>query len=222
MKPATRDQTHEVIARVIRNTNWGQLNGDSLQRTVIEMSGEEFGRRFTSFLQNGANFNLKGPNVLVIDRTNPFDPAAFIGSGWTIWRGAKDGDGLRGEEEQDARSLAMTEVDFSKVLFTACLKEGESYITGEEKLSRHAAANHVRLDARIVQALLEEKGQVTLDWLYVRFSITGFELPGTVLRGPDGFRYFLCLYRLVDGRCFWYYNRLDNNRSATSVSALGK
>jgi hypothetical protein len=220
MKAVSRDQSHEVIGRVMRNTDWGQLDGDVLQQRVIEMPEQEFGRRFTQFLKNGASFVMKGPVSLVVDRTKPFNPAIFIGSGWTIWRGAKNGTGLEGEEAQDASSLALIEVDFAKARFTACLKDGETVITGEEKLARHLAAKHIRLDAKIGQCLLEERDQATLEWLYQAFNIPWFELPGTILRDSYGGRCFLCLYRDDGGRWDWYDGWLDDVRGARSLSAV--
>ena len=157
MKAVSRDQSHEMVGRFMRKTDWGKLDGDFVQNSIIEMPEDEFGRRMTQFIQNGMNFVMKGPGALIIDRTKPFSPTAFIGSGWTIWRGDKDGNGLKGNEAQDAASLVLTEIDFTKTLFTACLKEGESVITGEEKLTRHIAAKHIRLDAKAGQCLLEEK-----------------------------------------------------------------
>lgn len=220
MKAVSRDQSNEIGARVLRNTDWGQIDGDTLQKDVIEMSEVEFGRRFALFLRNGANFVMKGLGVLIVDRTKPFDPVKFIGSGVTIWRGPKDGNGLTGEEAQDAASLARTEVDFAQVLFEHCLKKDESSITGEEKLVRHIAAKQVRLDAKIGQCLLEEKGQATLEWLFNTFGITWFELPGTVLRRSGGARCFLSLYRVDDGRWHWRYYWLVHNRLAKDPSAV--
>ena len=95
------------------------------KKAIIEMSEVEFGRRFALFLKNGASFVTKGPGLLVVDRTKPFDPSKFIGSGWTIWRGPKDGDGLTGEEAQDARSLKLVEIDFAKVLFEHGIKKAK-------------------------------------------------------------------------------------------------
>ena len=60
---------------------------------------------------------------LVLDCTKPFDPVSFMGKGWK-------------ELERDERAYAMTQVDFSKCQFLTCLKEGEDYFAGEEKLRR--------------------------------------------------------------------------------------
>ena len=177
-------------------------------------------RRLVAFLSNGLNFVMRGPGTLSIDRTKPFNPAMFIGNGWTIWRGPKEGNGLKGDEAQDTASLALAEIGFASVLFTACLKDGETVITGKEKLARHIQAKHIRLDAKVGQCLLEEKGQATLEWLYQTFGVTWFELPGTVLRFSDGDRCFLCLYRDVYGKWRWDCYWLGSDRLAEDPSAV--
>lgn len=219
MKTATEGQLRDFAIRVL-NLNRADLDGEAYQRGTEGFSNGEVATRVAAFVNNGLSFVMKGPGVLVIDRTKSFDPAKFIGDGWTIWRGPKNRNGLEGEEEQDARSLELTEFDFAKALFTACLTEGEARITGEEKLARHLAAGHIRLDARVGQALFEEKGHATLEWLYQTFGITWFELPGTTLRGADGLRYFLCLCRGDDGQWSWDYDWLGNGRDVKFPSAV--
>ena len=61
--------------------------------------------------------------IVTIDRSRPFNPAEFIGPGWTT-------------EEQDEGSLLLTEIDLTKVRLETCLNSGEQYIKGEEKLRR--------------------------------------------------------------------------------------
>ena len=219
MKTATYPQLKDVGIRFL-NLNPDGIDSDAIQAGLEGCSVEEVDRRLKAFLNNGLRFIIKGPSVLVVDRTKPFNPAAFVGSGWTIWRGPKDGNGLMGEEEQDARSLKRTEIDFAKVLFEHGIKKGETVITGEEKLARHIAAKHIRLDAKIGQCLFEEKGQVTLEWLYQTFGITWFELPGTVLRSSGGYRAFLAFSRGGGGRWHWNYYWLGSDRRAKNPSAV--
>lgn len=220
MKSASPEQSRELIARFSTDTNWGAVHHDPLQSDVIQLSRDELGRRFTAFLNNGCQLVIKGPSALVIDRTRLFDPAKFIGKGSSIWRGSADSNGLEGEEDQDSRSLALTEIDFSKVAFEHFLKEGESSITGEGKLIRMKADPCIRYDAKVGQALFEEKGQATLRWLYDTYGITWFELAGTVLRGSGGGRYFLYLDRDVGGSWNWDYRWLGCGRSAGGVSPV--
>ncbi|MCX6735508.1 MAG: hypothetical protein NTZ13_00275 [Candidatus Parcubacteria bacterium] len=172
-----------------------------------------------AFLRNLADNLEKQDHILIIGRTALFDPAKFIGSGWSIWKGPVDGDGLNGEEQQDQRSLALTEIDFDKISFETCLKSGETYITGEEKLKRHARAGHILADAKIGQVLYEEEGQKKLEYLYKEKGITWFELQGTILRSLSDRRCALYLYR-DDGRWDWYYYWLGNGRGADCPSLV--
>ncbi|MDO8566544.1 MAG: hypothetical protein Q7R58_00125 [bacterium] len=159
--------------------------------------------------------------ILRFSRAMPFDPTnrRMSSDGVRIWRGPRDGDGLEDEPEQDTRSLALTEVDFGKVLFEHCLEGWEEAIRGEDKLARHLKTGRVRLDAQIGQYLLEEKGQATLKWLYDNIGIDWFELPGTVLRHRNSSRFLFCLHRTKDG---WDsdYSFLDGVRQRQDVSAM--
>lgn len=164
-------------------------------------------RQAKRFVDNGCQFIIKGPGALIIDRAVPFDPAKFIGSGWSI-------------VEQDESALALTTLDFSNVRFESGLKEGEQTIDGEEKLKRLKKLGLIRLDAKGGQTLYEEKGQATLRWLYDTYGITWFELAGTVLRDSRGDRCFLCLSRGGGGSWGWYYDWLGRVRDRAGVSPL--
>ena len=214
MKTATNDQVKDFAIRGL-NLNKAKLDGEAYERGTKGFSNDEVEARIIAFWNNGLSFAMKGPGTLIVNRTKPFDLMP-------IWRGPKDDNGLEGEEDQDARSLRLTEVDFAEVLFTACLKKDEAVITGEEKLARHIAAKHIRLDAKVGQCLLEEKGQATLEWLYRTFGITWFELPGTVLRRAYGHRYFLYLCRDVLGRCLWRFFWLSLSGRLASVCGARK
>lgn len=206
MKPVSRDQSNELGARFLTDVNWGALEHDRMQE-VVALPRDELGRRFTAFLQNGAQFVIKGPSTLIVDRSKPFDPVKFIGSGWSI-------------VEEDPAALKLTEIDFSKVCFESGLKEGESVIDGEEKLKRLKALGEVRLDAKFGHTLYEEKNQATLRFLYDTYGVTWMEFAGTVLRNSGGHRYFLYLDRGGDGSWSWYCYWLVTDRSRDSVSPL--
>lgn len=219
MKALSRDQLAELNGSFNNDTNWGAVDPDKVQVPFIELSKGERGRRWTAFLNNSGQLIIKGPSVLVADRSKPFDPVRFLGKGSSIWRGPADGKGLEGEEDQDPRSLALTEVDFSKVAFEHFLKGGESAITGEEKLVRMKADPRVRYDAGVGQALLDEKSQATLRFLHDTYGITWMEF-ATVLRDSDGDRAFLYLDRSGDGSWVWYYYWLGGVRNAKGVSPV--
>jgi len=162
------------------------------------------------------------PAPLAIDRTTPFNPETFIGRGWKIWRGPKNGDGLIGEEEQDKRSLALTQFDPTKITkanFQTGLKAGEVVITGEVKLAR-VMLGMIQADAKIAEALYKEDGQKTLRYLFDILGVTWLEFLGTILRAPDGCRYVLYLYRDDSGEWDWVCDWLGGVRGA-SHPALG-
>lgn len=196
------------MAALATNTDWGSIDFETadLQDRIVR-NPKEAGRLFAAWLQNGCRLFIKGPNALVVDRSRSFDPVKFIGKGWSI-------------VEEDERALVLIEIDFSKVRFESGLREGESTIIGEQKLERIKAMPEIRLDAKIGQALYEEKGQPTLRFIYEYYGVSWFELAGTVLRLSDGSRYFLCLNRDDDGSWNWYYHWLDRGRNRDHVSPL--
>lgn len=154
-------------------------------------------------------------------RLKPFSPQTFIGPDWAIWRGPADGNGLQGDEQQDGRSLALQTVDSSQVIFPTCLKEaeGETRIKGEEKLTRLKTGDLIRLDARFGQALWEEEGYKTLEWLRQKKGIIYLDFMGTELRSPDGLRCVLCLY-WDEGAWFLHFNWLDGVWGSDVPSAV--
>lgn len=188
-----------------------EITVGQLAALVVKLGGEE---NFRRVLRGEMKFVLEVVNMMVtINRAEPFD-SAFIGPGWTIWRGPASGNGLEGEEQQDARSLALTDVDFTKARFETCLTDGETAITGENRLCRLLETDLIRGDAKFGQVLYQEPGQKTLRWLFETYGVTWFELPGTILRNPYGHRYFLFLSRGDDGQWYWYYRWLDDDRNA--------
>ncbi|MDO8558194.1 MAG: hypothetical protein Q7S09_03325 [bacterium] len=164
--------------------------------------------------------DLAGPQIISIDRSKAFDPAALLGAGWTIWKGPADGDGLSGANDEDERSCALTEADLSKILFADALKGKEMFITGEERVKRLKKAGHVRLDAGIFQFLWENRNRIPKSWEEkINGNIRYIFFDGTILRDPLGNRYALHLYC---GASQWgrVYDWLGNNRGASSPSVV--
>lgn len=208
MGQITRDQSQQVIATLMTNTDWSAIDFEEAGlRDIIVRRPKDAGAAFTAWLKNGCRLAVKGPATLIIDRSRPFDPATFIGRGWTI-------------EEQDERAVDLTEINFSKVDFVNALKRGESVITGEEKLRRLKKDGSIRLDAKVGQTLYEEKGQVMLHFIHEHFNVSWFELAGTVLRNPHGNRCFLFLCRYGDGSWDWRFGWLDRGRSESHMSPV--
>jgi hypothetical protein len=213
------NQSQQLMATLATNVDWTQVDFEKIGAQSLIRNPKFAGAQFRAWMENGCRFIIKGPNVLVIDRSKPFDPTRFLGQGSSIWRGPADGKGIEGEEDQDPRSVALTELDFSNVAFDNFLKESESVITGEEKLVRMKASPRIRYDAGVGVALLDEKDQATLRWLHGTYGITWMEF-ATVLRRSDGHRYFLSLCRDGDGSWYGYCLWLDRGRSAGGVSPV--
>lgn len=160
---------------------------------------------------------------LPIDRTTPFNPAEFIGIGWSIWRGPADGDGLSGEEDQDERSLALKEIGPAKILLETCLQDEKS-ITGEERILRLKGAGRIRLDAAIFQVFWKNKPLIPEHFKKkIQGNATYIFFDGTPLRSPDGGRY--TLYLCFEGgrwcgRWYWRCSWLGNDRSVHNPSAV--
>lgn len=150
-------------------------------------------------------------HILTIDRTVPFDTETFIGKGWSIWKGPIEGNGLQGEEEQDQRSLSMSEITLEQMLFKTGLKQDEISVSGEDKIKRHRALSHIMADAKIGQILYEEEGQKTLWAVSKRTKLTWFELPGTTIRSPEADRSDMCLYQDYE-EWRWCCRWLGSNR----------
>jgi len=191
-------QSHQIMAALATNIDWAKVRFESarLQERVVR-DPVRAAEQFVAFLNNGAQLIIGEPKIIPIDRSQPFDSAAFkgLGGGWTIWRGPKDGDGLTGEEEQDSRALAITELDLSKIRFETGLEGKETSVKGETKLARLKKANYVRLDAKVFQTLWENQHLIPLQWKEkTNGNTTYIFFDGTVLRGPYGYRYVLCLY----------------------------
>lgn len=216
MKTVSRGQALEISSRFQTQVNWDKLDGNRLQEEVVNLTPEEFGERFTAFLENGARMVVNGQaQNLTIDRSKLFDPAEFVGEGWTIWRGPENGNGLDGQEDWDVRLLALTKLDLSKVhlehmLTNDELKSKKPYIDGEEKHRRLKNIGHIRLDPKVLQTLLENEKLIPESWKKKTNGYTTYVFfDGIVLRGPGGLRSVLSLCWLAGGwrwhcRCLGY------------------
>jgi len=196
MGKITVDQSHQVVATLVTNTTWEEIDfeGAGLQNLVIR-NPKEAGRQFTAFLKNGGRVIVGEPRIIPIDRT-PFDPVKWLGQGWTI-------------EEQDKRSLALEQVDLANVRFEHMLKKDESCIKGDEKLKRLKKAGYIRLDAKVFQTFWENQALIPESWKEKTNGNTTFILfDGTILRSSSGARCVLFLCWRDGGRWGWNYRWL--------------
>lgn len=147
--------------------------------------------------------------------------SAYTGTGLATWLGKKVGDGLSGEPQRDPRSLALSEIDIEKIQFKHYidLDEGETVITGENRVKAIKTSGDIGLDAQIGWDLYKENGQKSLRWLYNNRGVFWMEF-SEVLRSSLGYRYFLYLYRNGDGSWNWDYNCLDSDRNVSNPAAV--
>jgi hypothetical protein len=212
-------QARSLIASFAIDTPWDEINVNV--QPFIELPPEQRGRLFANFVKN--NFRIVGDLKSVL--TKPFNPTEFIGKGWATWKGPVNGDGLSGEEDIDSRSLALTEVELAKFIFETCLKEGETSITGEEKIRRQKEEKpeFVRFAGNVFLGLWLDyeanKKNSVLEWLHKNFGVTFMDFPGQVLRDPNGRRSILCFDRDGDGGWVWGCGWLDRQWDAGYPSA---
>lgn len=203
-KPST-GQVLNAIGILMNNADWDAVPASVLQKVID--NPRDAGREFTAFLKNGGRVIVGEPKVIPVDRTSAFDPVAFIGKGWSI-------------VEEDERSLALTEVDLSKVSFETMLENGESSVVGEEKLKRLKAQGNIRLDAKVFQTLWENQHLIPASWKELTNGNTTYVFfDGTVLQDSFGGRCVLCLY-WDDGEWYWFCYWLDSEWDALDPSAV--
>ncbi len=151
----------------------------------------------------------------VIKRSFVINAAEFVGPGHGFWRGPIDGKGLEGDLDQDERSLALDELDLTKIQFETCLVGDDKAIKGEEKLLRLKAKPLIRLDPGWIPELLKDPTKIPEHWQkkgYIPFD-------GQILRYPYGYRGVLCLG--WGGRAWlWRIYWLDRGFSANYPSAV--
>ena len=145
----------------------------------------------------------------ILPCTKPFDPASFIGSGWKF-------------EDGESKDVRM-DIDWCKVRFEHYLKEGETTITGEEKLKRINASGDTPFGAKVFFSLWQDyqknKENSVLEWLYRTHGIIFMDFFRDVLRRPRGSRCVLYLFRDADewdADCSW----LDDDWNAGDVSGV--
>ena len=159
--------------------------------------------------------------IVRIDRTVPFDPSSFIGQGWDFWRGPANSNGLRGEVWQDERSLALTEIDCTKIGLKTCFKRRESDLKGEVLLRRlQASGDPILLDAGIFQHFWNDphlfsrcfEGETVGQVNSVLFL-------GNLLRSPLCRRHVLYLCRIY-GELRWFSLQLSEKWHPNFLAAV--
>jgi hypothetical protein len=104
-----------------------------------------------------------------------------------IWRGPADGDGRKGREEQDSRSLKITTLETDSLsidnFLTPSTEVKELYrIEPEDLLREMRATGRILADAQIGLTLLSEPEHKTLERIYSETKISWIYFFGTVVR----------------------------------------
>lgn len=124
-------------------------------------------------------------------------------------------------DEEDPRSLSITDLDLRSVCLETMLGGGEREIVGEEKLNRLKEAGYIRLDAKVLSALWKDKSRIPESWK--RESGNGSRtivfFDGTVFRNPQsGIRFVYGLLWVGEEwllPCLWLGDKFrDSNPSA--------
>ncbi|MBI5421137.1 MAG: hypothetical protein HZA35_02380 [Parcubacteria group bacterium] len=158
-------------------------------------------------------------NILTIDRSQPFNSEPFFDNWWSFWKGPIDGNGLEGDEEQDQRSLTITELDLNKIRLVTMFN-GKTRMSGEESLVLLKASGVIRLDAKVFKTLLENQSHIPKEWWKKTNGLTtSIFFDGTVFRGSRGTCWTLCLC-LSGGECGWGYGGIGYSRSVDDLSAV--
>ncbi|MBU0707843.1 hypothetical protein KKG41_05740 [Patescibacteria group bacterium] len=163
---------------------------------VIEEEGAEIAKVLVADVRRRVEARLRAIEPHVLERL-PFDPESFSGKGWEV--------------DERVGNRTGGNLDAGQIVRMDYLREGETYITGDERLHRiKEAPGDIQLDAEDFLALWQEQGHATLRWLYDTKGITWLSFWGTVLR-DSGSRGVLCLSRDDGGSWDWDYRWLGND-----------
>ena len=128
-----------------------------------------------------------------------FNPADFLGPGWTI-------------DEQDERGRMITSLDSTKICFEPVTHKGHTRMTGEQTLEGLKTSGQIRLGGNHLLALWidykHNKKRSALEWLRKNHGLIYMDFFGLVLRSPGGDRCVLYLY-WRGGAWDWNYSWLD-------------
>ncbi len=208
------DDKIREIKRQLRQRNGYPFSVGALERALQRIVEGEFLHE-ASVAQPAAARSESQTGILKINRSTPFNPATFIGKGWSIWRGSANGDGLGGKEQQCKESLALTEVNIATITLEICRNGDGTPILGEEFLHQLKRDTSLLLDANVGRTLYENPDRIPESW---KRELVFFM--GTELRDPRGNRCVLCLCWDWTG-WRWRYRWLGNDSYSGSSAAVG-
>jgi hypothetical protein len=192
---------------MLRRALWGFLR--PLLQLVTNLLNPEIGEEWTSefkkFLRKEECWVVA--SRLLINR-GCFIATEFLGQGWSVV-----------PSETDARSLALSELNLTKVRLVTEICDGERLL-GEDNLKRLRKPNYIHLDADIFLTLWRNQHLIPESWKkkfngntrYIFFN-------GMILLAPDKGRYLLFLWWEDDQ---WHFDLgwLSRTWGADCVSAV--
>ena len=186
------------MAQKEKEMKYSELNLGQVEAIVNKLGGMNGVQRF---LRGELTVSARSASPIPINRSAPFNSEKFIGKGWTI-------------KEEDTCSLALNELDLTKVSLETMLRPDELSVKGEERLRRLKESNFIRLDAKMFQTLWENKAAIPESW---KERVVFFD--GTILRSLRGDRCILSLY-WHNGKWYWVCYQLNGDFSFVGPSAV--
>ena len=151
--------------------------------------------------------------VLTIDRSSSFDPDTFINydKGWRV---------VQQEDDQDSLALSLIAIKDIRLVNTRSKKN--AHPNGEEELGR-LKTDYIRLDAGVLQALLENQDLIPDRWKGSLGPATRITFDGTILIDSSIPRERRTLALYWDDKRLewdWYPPQLYSARSSNCWSAV--
>lgn len=169
LESVSPEQRMEIALRLIRDVEWKVLSPRTIQERVIQMDAHKLGRRFTAFLQYDCQ-PLERPSEIVVDRAKPFRAAMLATNAHTV--------------QEDRRAVLMEKISFDRLRLETGMLSPSDRLSGEELIMRmeHHNPFFVPADANVAEALLNEPGKRTLQWIYTELGHGALLFPGTIIK----------------------------------------
>ncbi len=162
-------QSHNLLSILANNTDWESLDQIVMQSIISRPRWA--GRHFTEFLRGGGKFPVSDPRIPIKQR-GIFNPENIFGFGWNII-----------PEETDARSIALTEIDITKIKLVTMVQDESLPMNGEEHRELLKATSSIRLDADIFLTFLDDQDLIPESWkVGVNGRVPYIHFDGTVIR----------------------------------------
>lgn len=132
-------------------------------------------------------------SIIRIDRSKPFDVQR-------LYKNMED----YSLEEEDLRSIALVEIDLSKVKLVLSLQTGEVNIPRATHIERLKRMNVIRLDVQVREFLYRNQELIPESWRGEGARIGNtIDFDGTVYKCPDDRMYFSLSWHTHGGTNKW-------------------